>query len=414
MLKGKTILLGVSGSIAAYKTASLASALKKQGADVHVLMTRNAVHFINPITFESLTGNKCLVDTFDRNFEFNVEHVALAKRADVVMVAPASANVIGKIAHGIADDMLTTTVMACKCRKLISPAMNTNMFENPVVQDNLKILADYGWQVIRPAVGYLACGDTGAGKMPEPEVLLDYILQEAEYEKDMAGLSVLVTAGPTEEALDPVRYITNHSTGRMGYAIARVCARRGAEVTLVTGPTVLDPPRFTEVVRVKSAAEMFREVTGRAPLQDIIIKAAAVADYRPKQVSAEKIKKKEGEAGDLSVLELERTADILAYLGEHKRPGQFLCGFAMETENLLENARRKLQKKHLDMIAANSLRIDGAGFGGDTNVVTLITAEEEVSLGKMSKEETAAKMLDKILALRRQHRDTEGGENSLK
>lgn len=414
MLKGKTILLGVSGSIAAYKTASLASALKKQGADVHVLMTRNAVNFINPITFESLTGNKCLVDTFDRNFEFNVEHVALAKRADVVMVAPASANVIGKIAHGIADDMLTTTVMACKCRKLISPAMNTNMFENPVVQDNLKILEDYGWQVIRPAVGYLACGDTGAGKMPEPEVLLDYILQEAEYEKDMAGLSVLVTAGPTEEALDPVRYITNHSTGRMGYAIARVCARRGAEVTLVTGPTVLDPPRFTEVVRVKSAAEMFREVTGRAPLQDIIIKAAAVADYRPKQVSAEKIKKKEGEAGDLSVLELERTADILAYLGEHKRPGQFLCGFAMETENLLENARRKLQKKHLDMIAANSLRMAGAGFGGDTNVVTLITAEEEVSLGKMSKEETAAKMLDKILDLRKQHRGTEGGENSLK
>ena len=396
MLKGKTVLLGVSGSIAAYKTASLASALKKLGADVHVLMTRNAVNFINPITFETLTGNKCLVDTFDRNFEYSVEHVSLAKKADVVMIAPASANVIGKIAHGIADDMLTTTVMACKCKKIIAPAMNTNMFENPIVQDNMKILEKYGYEVISPDVGYLACGDTGAGKMPEPELLLEYILQEAACEKDMRGLKVLVTAGPTQEAVDPVRYITNHSTGKMGYALAQVCARRGASVTLVSGPTALKRPQFVDIVNVKSAEEMYEAVTERAPEQDIIIKAAAVADYRPKQESSEKIKKKEGALA----LEMERTKDILASLGERRQPGQFLCGFAMETRDLLENARQKLKKKHADMIVANSLREEGAGFGGSTNVVTLITEKEELSLGRMSKEETASKIIDKILEMR--------------
>ena len=396
MLKGKTVLLGVSGSIAAYKTAYLASALKKLQADVHVLMTRNAVNFINPITFETLTGNKCLVDTFDRNFEFSVEHVSLAKQADVVMIAPASADVIGKIAHGIADDMLTTTVMACRCRKIIAPAMNTNMFENPIVQDNLETLRRYGYEVISPAVGYLACGDTGAGKMPEPELLLEYILQETACEKDMAGLKVLVTAGPTQEAIDPVRYITNHSTGKMGYAIAKMAARRGADVTLVSGETALEKPVFVQTVPVKSAEEMFEAVTQRSPEQDIIIKAAAVADYRPKAVSSQKVKKAEGEL----TLELERTQDILAYLGGHRQPGQILCGFAMETEDLLENARKKLEKKHLDMIVANSLRVEGAGFGGDTNVVTLVTGSEEISLGKLSKEETAGRILDRIMKLR--------------
>ena len=396
MLKGKTVLLGVTGSIAAYKTASLASALKKLNADVHVLMTQNAVNFINPITFETLTGNKCLADTFDRNFEYSVEHVSLAKKADVVMIAPASANVIGKIAHGIADDMLTTTVMACRCRKIIAPAMNTNMFENPIVQDNMKILERYGYEVISPAVGYLACGDTGAGKMPEPELLLEYILQEIACEKDMQGLHVLVTAGPTQEAADPVRYLTNHSTGKMGYAIAAVCARRGASVTLVSGPAALKKPQFVHAVEITTAKEMFEAVTRQAGEQDIIVKAAAVADYRPKHVSGEKIKKRGGEL----TLELERTDDILAYLGEHKRQGQFLCGFAMETKDLLENARQKLQKKHLDMIVANSLRVEGAGFGGDTNVVTIITENEEISLGKMSKEETASKIIDRILEIR--------------
>ena len=395
MLKGKTVLLGVTGSIAAYKTASLASALKKLHADVHVLMTQNAVNFINPITFETLTGNKCLVDTFDRNFEYSVEHVSLAKKADVVMIAPASANVIGKIAHGIADDMLTTTVMACRCRKIVAPAMNTNMFENPIVQDNMKILEKYGYEVISPAVGYLACGDTGAGKMPEPELLLEYILQEIACEKDMQGLNVLVTAGPTQEAADPVRYLTNHSTGKMGYAIATVCARRGASVTLVSGPTALKKPQFVRTVEITTAKEMFEAVAGRASEQDIIVKAAAVADYRPKSVSSEKMKKKDGEL----TLELERTDDILAWLGGHKRPGQFLCGFAMETQDLIGNARQKLQKKNLDMIVANSLRVEGAGFGGDTNVVTMITENEEISLGKMSKEETASKIMDRILEL---------------
>ncbi|MCC2254669.1 bifunctional phosphopantothenoylcysteine decarboxylase/phosphopantothenate--cysteine ligase CoaBC [Ruminococcus sp. CLA-AA-H200] len=396
MLKGKTVLLGVTGSIAAYKTAYLASALKKLNADVHVLMTENATNFINPVTFETLTGNKCLIDTFDRNFEFSVEHVSLAKKADVVMIAPASANVIGKLAHGIADDMLTTTVMACRCKKLIAPAMNTAMYENPVVQDNLKILKNYGYGMVSPAVGYLACGDTGAGKMAEPELLLEYILQEIACEKDMKGLKVLVTAGPTQESIDPVRYITNHSTGKMGYAIARVCARRGACVTLVTGPSALKPPEFVEAVAVKSARDMFEAVTQRSAHQDIIIKAAAVADYRPKHVSGEKMKKKDSELS----IELERTDDILAYLGAEKREGQFLCGFAMETENLLENSRQKLKKKNLDMIVANSLRVDGAGFGGDTNVVTIITEKEEVSLGKMSKEETASQIIDRIMAMR--------------
>lgn len=393
MLKGKTVVLAVSGSIAAYKIASLASALKKLHANVQVLMTKNAVNFINPITFESLTGNKCLVDTFDRNFQYSVEHVALAKQADVVLVAPASANVIGKIAHGIADDMLTTTVMACKCKKIIAPAMNTNMFENPILQDNLKILEHYGYEVISPAVGYLACGDTGAGKMPEPELLLQYILREIAYEKDMQGKRVLVTAGPTQESIDPVRFITNHSTGKMGYAIAKMCMLRGAEVTLVSGPTSVAKPEFVHVVDVVTAKEMYEEVTKRAKDQDIIIKAAAVADYRPKSVSSEKMKKKDD---DLAI-SMERTDDILKFLGEHKKEHQFLCGFSMETENMLENSRKKLEKKHLDMIVANNLKVEGAGFAGDTNVVTIITGQEEVSLGKMTKEETALRILDEIL-----------------
>ena len=393
MLKGKTVVLAVSGSIAAYKIASLASALKKLHANVQVLMTKNAVNFINPITFESLTGNKCLVDTFDRNFQYSVEHVALAKQADVVLVAPASANVIGKIAHGIADDMLTTTVMACKCKKIIAPAMNTNMFDNPILQDNLKILEHYGYEVISPAVGYLACGDTGAGKMPEPELLLQYILREIAYEKDMKGLNVLVTAGPTTEAIDPVRYITNHSTGKMGYAIANCAMLRGANVTLVTGPTSLPKPPFVNTISIKSAEEMFDAVTSCSDTQDIIIKAAAVADYRPASVSDEKMKKSD----DSLCIPLERTKDILKHLGEHKKNHQFLCGFSMETENMLENSRAKLEKKHLDMIIANNLKVSGAGFGTDTNVITMITKEEELALDIMTKAEAAKQILDKIL-----------------
>ena len=393
MLEGKTVLLGVTGSIAAYKIAYLASALKKQQADVHVLMTRNATNFINPITFETLTGNKCLVDTFDRNFQFQVEHVSIAKKADVVMIAPASANVIGKLAHGIADDMLTTTIMACRCKKFISPAMNTNMFENPIVQDNLKILEHYGYEVIDPAVGYLACGDTGAGKMPEPETLLNYILRECACEKDMKGLKVLVTAGPTQEAIDPVRYITNHSSGKMGYAIAKMAMLRGADVTLVSGRTALTPPPFVRVVPVVTARDMYEAVTSVSQEQDIIIKAAAVADYRPASVCDEKIKKKDD---DMSIA-LERTDDILKYLGEHKPDGQFLCGFSMETENMIGNSRVKLTRKNLDMVAANNVKMAGAGFQGDTNVLTLITQDEEVSLPLMSKEDAAGKILDKIL-----------------
>ena len=393
MLEGKTVLLGVTGSIAAYKIAYLASMLKKQQADVHVLMTRNATNFINPITFETLTGNKCLVDTFDRNFQFQVEHVSIAKKADVVMIAPASANVIGKLAHGIADDMLTTTIMACRCKKFISPAMNTNMFENPIVQDNLKILEHYGYEVIDPAVGYLACGDTGAGKMPEPETLLNYILRECACEKDMKGLKVLVTAGPTQEAIDPVRYITNHSSGKMGYAIAKMAMLRGADVALVSGRTALTPPPFVRVVPVVTARDMNEAVTSVSQEQDIIIKAAAVADYRPASVSDEKIKKKDD---DMSIA-LERTDDILKYLGEHKPDGQFLCGFSMETENMIGNSRVKLTRKNLDMVAANNVKMAGAGFQGDTNVLTLITQDEEVSLPLMSKEDAAGKILDKIL-----------------
>ena len=394
-LEGKTVLLGVTGSIAAYKIAYLASALKKRRADVHVLMTKNATNFINPITFETLTGNKCLVDTFDRNFQFQVEHVSIAKKADVVMIAPASANVIGKLAHGIADDMLTTTIMACKCKKFISPAMNTNMFENPVVQDNLKILEHYGYEVIAPASGYLACGDTGAGKMPEPETLLAYIEREAACEKDLKGKKILVTAGPTQESIDPVRYITNHSSGKMGYAIAKAAMLRGADVTLVIGRTAIEPPMFVKVVPVVTAKDMYEAVTSVSDEQDIIIKAAAVADYRPAKVSDEKVKKSDGQMS----IELERTDDILKFLGEHKRDGQFLCGFSMETQNVIGNSRAKLTKKNLDMVAANNVKVEGAGFQGDTNVLTLITQDEEVSLPLMSKEDAALKILDKILTL---------------
>lgn len=395
MLKGKTVLLGITGSIAAYKIAYLASALHKLHADVHVLMTENATNFINPITFETLTGNKCLVDTFDRNFQFQVEHVSIAKKADVVMIAPASANVIGKLANGLADDMLTTTVMACRCQKILAPAMNTAMYENPVVQDNIRKLKNYGYEVITPASGYLACGDTGAGKMPEPETLLEYILKEAAFQKDLAGKKLLVTAGPTQEAIDPVRCLTNHSSGKMGYAIAKMAMLRGAEVTLVSGPTAIEPPLFVKVVPVTSARDMFEAVTGLSDEQDIIIKAAAVADYRPKQVSEDKVKKKDDQAS----IELERTDDILKYLGQHKKQGQFLCGFSMETKDMLRNSRAKLEKKNLDMVAANNLKVEGAGFQGDTNVLTLITQDEEVSLPLMSKEDAALKILDKILLL---------------
>lgn len=393
MLKGKTVVLAVSGSIAAYKIASLASALGKLHADVQVLMTQNATNFINPITFETLTGNKCLVDTFDRNFQYSVEHVALAKRADVVLVAPASANVIGKIANGIADDMLTTTVMACKCKKIISPAMNTQMFENPIVQDNLKKLEHYGYEVIQPAVGLLACKDVGQGKMPEPETLLEYILQEVAYEKDLKGKKILVTAGPTQEPIDPVRYLTNYSSGKMGYAIAKVCSMRGAKVTLVSGKTAIKPPLFVDVVPVTTAREMYEAVTGRSDRQDIVIKAAAVADYRPKTISEQKVKKTDEELS----IEMERTDDILKYLGEHKRANQFLCGFSMETEHMLENSRKKLKKKNLDMIVANNVKVEGAGFAGDTNIVTLITADDETQLPLLSKEETAVEIMNKIL-----------------
>ena len=399
MLKGKTVLLGVTGSIAAYKIAGLASMLVKQHADVTVLMTQNATNFIHPTTFETLTGNKCLIDTFDRNFQYSVEHVALAKRADVVLVAPASANVIGKIANGIADDMLTTTVMACACRcpVLLAPAMNTNMFENPIVQDNLEKLRRFGYTVIEPDTGYLACGDTGRGKMPAEQVLFDWLLREIACEKDLAGKRIVVTAGATAEKIDPVRFITNHTTGKMGSAVARRAMLRGAAVTLVCGRMAVEPPPFIEVVRAESAAEMFEAVKAVAEGADIVVKAAAVADYRPKTVAVEKMKKREGAL----TLELERTADILAWLGAHKRPGQTLCGFAMETENLLENAAEKLRRKNLDLIVANSLRTPGAGFGADTNAVTLLTAEEAETLPLLSKDETADRILDKIQTLRK-------------
>lgn len=395
MLQGKTVVLGVSGGIAAYKIASLASMLKKQHADVEVIMTENATNFITPVTFESLTGNKCLVDTFDRNFKFQVEHVALAQKADLFMIAPATANVIAKVAHGIADDMLTTTFLACKKPKLIVPAMNTAMYENPITQDNLAICRRYGMKVIDPACGYLACGDTGAGKMPEPAELFSHIVQEIGFEKDLAGRKLLMTAGPTQEAIDPVRYLTNHSTGKMGYAIAQAAARRGAEVTLVSGPVSLPVPLGVKLVPVVSARDMFEAVSSLAQEQDMIVKAAAVADYRPPCVSQEKTKKKDGEM----TIELERTTDILAWLGEHRRPGQILCGFSMETENMLENSKAKLEKKKIDMIVANNLKVAGAGFGTDTNVVTIITKAGAEELALMSKDEVAHHILDRIGAL---------------
>ena len=393
MLKGKNVVLAVTGSIAAYKIANLASMLKKKECNVTVLMTKNATNFINPITFETLTGNKCLIDTFDRNFQYNVEHVSLAKQTDVVMIAPASANVIGKLANGIADDMLTTTVMACECKKIISPAMNTHMFHNPIVQDNLKKLAHYGYEVIQPDSGYLACGDIGDGKMPSEQVLFEAIEREVAFEKDLTGKHILVTAGPTMERLDPVRFLSNHSTGKMGYAIARHCMLRGAEVTLVTGKTSLTPPPYVNVVPIESAKEMFDAVTSRFDDQDIVIKAAAVADYRPATVADDKIKKKDN---DLSI-PLERTDDILKYLGEHKRDNQFLCGFSMETENMLENSKAKLEKKNLNMIVANNVKQTGAGFGTDTNIVTLITKDNIVELPVMSKDEVAEQLINTIM-----------------
>ncbi|MBQ7231459.1 MAG: bifunctional phosphopantothenoylcysteine decarboxylase/phosphopantothenate--cysteine ligase CoaBC [Oscillospiraceae bacterium] len=392
MLKNKTVVLAVTGSIAAYKIASLASMLKKLHADVQVLMTQNATNFINPITFETLTGSKCLVDTFDRNFQYSVEHVALAKRADVVLVAPASANVIGKIANGIADDMLTTTVMACKCHKIVSPAMNTQMFENPIVQDNLQKLERFGYEVIQPAHGYLACGDTGAGKMPEPETLLQYILKEVAFRKDLTGKRILVTAGATRESIDPVRFITNHSSGKMGVALAKAAMLRGAEVTLVAAHMEAKPPMFVDVVPVKSSQDMFEAVTSRASHMDIIIKAAAVSDYTPASVADSKMKKKDGELS----IELKRTQDILKYLGAHKHAGQFLCGFSMETDNVIENSRKKLTGKNADMICANSLRTAGAGFGVDTNIITLITESGEKELELMSKDAAAHEILTVI------------------
>ena len=401
MLEGKTVLLGVTGSIAAYKIAYLASALKKLHAQVHVLMTENATNFINPITFETLTGNKCLVDTFDRNFQFNVEHVALAKRADVFMVAPASANIIGKIAGGIADDMLSTTIMPAKCPKIIAPAMNTGMIENPIVQDNIKKLESYGYEIVESATGYLACGDTGKGKLPDAEVLQDYILKAIAKEKDMAGVRLLVTAGPTREAIDPVRYITNHSTGKMGYAIARQAMLRGADVTLVTGKVEIEPPRFVNVVDITSAQDMYEAVMDRSTEQDVIIKAAAVADYRPAEVAEHKIKKADG---DMSI-KLSRTKDILLALGNQRIEkgiqDQIICGFSMETRDLIENSRKKIDSKHIDLIAANNLKVAGAGFGVDTNVLTLITRDSISELPMMSKEECADMLLDRIMEMRK-------------
>lgn len=392
--------MGVTGSIAAYKIASLASMLVKAHCDVHVIMTRNATNFINPITFETLTNHKCIVDTFDRNFEFQVEHVSLAQQADVMMIAPASANVIGKVAHGIADDMLTTTIMACPGKVIFSPAMNVHMFENPILQNNLEILRKYGYEIVEPAVGYLACGDTGAGKMPEPETLYQYILRELACEKDMKGLHVMVTAGPTREAIDPVRYITNHSSGKMGYAIARRAMLRGADVTLVSGPTALEPVPFVKMVPVVTAQEMFEAVRDHLDEQDILIKSAAVADYRPASVSEEKVKKTEG---DMSI-SLERTQDILGYVAEHRREDQVICGFSMETQNMLENSRKKLTKKKLDMIAANNVKDEGAGFATDTNLITIITKQGERALPLMTKEEAAHELLSYILGYRAEKR----------
>ena len=393
MLQGKTVVLGVTGGIAAYKMPNLASALVKLGCNVQVLMTQNATQFITAVTFETLTGNKALVDTFDRNFSFQVEHIAVADQADLVMIAPATANVIAKLAHGLADDMLTTTVLACNCPKIVVPAMNTKMYENPVTQDNLDILRRYGWEVVEPASGYLACGAVGKGKLPEPEVLLQVILHDLAHEKDMVGKKVLVTAGPTQEALDPVRYLTNHSSGKMGYAIAQAAARRGAQVTLVSGPVALKRLPYVETVDVVSAQEMFEAVAVRAAEQDILIKAAAVADYRPMMVAEDKMKKSD----DALSIPLERTQDILGWLGQHRQPGQFLCGFSMETQNMVENSRKKLEKKQVDMIAANNLKVEGAGFGVDTNLLTLITKDGLDELPLVSKEAAADLLLDRIL-----------------
>ena len=395
--KKKTVVLGVTGGIACYKSAALASKLTQAGYNVEVVLTKNATEFIGPHTFESLTHNRAMVDTFDRNFQSHVEHIALADKADLLLVAPATANILAKAAHGIADDMLSTTILACDCPKLAAPAMNTRMYQNPVTQDNLNILRRYGWEIIEPARGRLACGAVGLGKMPEPEDLLEAVDHAVRYEKDLAGLRVLVTAGPTRESLDPVRFLTNHSSGKMGYAIARAAAQRGAQVTLVSGPTSLKKPAYVDVVDVVTAEDMFQAVTARAGDQDIIIKAAAVADYRPTETADHKIKKAAGEGLALS---LERTRDILAYLGEHKQPGQFLCGFSMETENLMENSRKKLVKKNLDMVAANSLTQQGAGFGGSTNALTLITPGGETELPLLTKEEAAHRLLDQIVVER--------------
>lgn len=395
MLKGKTILLGVTGGIAAYKAAALASALVKQHAAVEVVMTQNATQFITPLTFEELTGRRTMVNTFDRNFTHQVEHISLAQRTDLVIIAPATANVCAKLAHGIADDMLTTTVLACKCPKLIAPAMNTNMYENPMTQDNLNTLRHYGWEVIEPASGRLACGAVGKGKLPEPEELIQHILRHIALPHDLAGKRVLVTAGPTQEALDPVRYLTNHSTGKMGYAIAKMAMLRGADVTLISGPTSIQPPPFVNVVNVVSAQEMFESVAAHAPQADFIFKAAAVADYSPAAYSEDKIKKQDG---DMSI-PLSRTQDILKYLGEHRVPGQIICGFSMETQNMVENSRVKLAKKGVDMICANNLKQDGAGFGVDTNIITLITAENTAQLPLLSKEATASAILDAAVKL---------------
>lgn len=393
MLKGKTVLVGVTGGIASYKMANCVSMLIKLGADVHVLMTQNATNFINPITFETLTGNKCMVDTFDRNFQFNVAHVSLAKKADVFLISPATANVIGKIANGIADDMLTTTVLAFNKKVIIAPAMNTQMYHNPILQDNLQKLRKFGYEVISPASGRLACGDTGEGKMPDESVLVDYVLKELSHEKDMAGIKVIISAGPTQEAIDPVRYITNHSTGKMGYELAKAAMRRGASVTLVSGVTSFEKPRFVETIDVISAQDMFEVFKSRFKDYDIIIKAAAVADYRPAEAAKEKIKKKDN---DMSI-SLLRTPDIIKYMGENRRDGQFICGFSMETQNMVENSRAKLGKKHIDMVVANNLKENGAGFGTDTNIVTIITKDNTKPLTCMSKEEVSMAILDEIL-----------------
>ena len=393
MLSGKTVVLGVTGGIACFKAAALASMLRKQHADVQVIMTENATKFVTPLTFEQLTGNKALVDTFDRNFVHSVEHIAVADRADMVLIAPATANVIAKLAHGLADDMLTTTVLACRCPKAIAPAMNTGMYENPVTQDNIETLRHYGWEIVDPAEGHLACGADGKGRLPEPNDLLEVVLHTLAHEKDLAGKRVLVTAGPTQEALDPVRYLTNHSSGRMGYAIANAAARRGADVTLVSGPTALDKPAYVRTIDVVTAEDMFNAVMQYAPDADIIIKAAAVADYRPETAAPNKLKKRD----DTLSIPLARTKDILGTLGKNKREGQFLCGFSMETENMLENSRHKLEKKNLDMIAANNLKEAGAGFAVSTNVLTLITEDGETALPLMSKDDAANALLDAIL-----------------